>query len=752
MECRETDNREIILNISDSNPKLFIDLISQYYSFDIDYLEKHKDVLNWNNLSANENLFWTIELLEKFEDKWNWTILTIKEYIPWSMELIEIFKYKWNWVELGGLSDSKSLPWTIDLIEEFKEFWQWEFLSKNSSLPWSNKLIEKFEDNWHWAFLSINDSLPWSIELLEKYEKRWYWSMLSMRKNLPWSIDLILKYIDYWAWDGSASLELMDIYKGNDNNNGIYSLSGNVALPLSIELIEKFKDNWNWVILSGNKSIEFSIELIEKFEDKWNWVNLSLNDKINLNTELVERFKERWDWGLLSINGGLQWSSELIEMFEDKWDWNFITKLEKIKWTNEKFNKYQKKWAWFNESKYTISDLYLNCNPILIEKYKNFVNWNTISDKAEFTVELIEKFEDNWDWKKLSINQNLPWSIDLIEKFQNKWNWNGCFSSLSENKSLPWSIELIEKFENKWDWDCLSRNDSIPFSVELLEKFKEKWDWDSISCQGKVTSSLKLILEFANKISLINDVWRPINYYLPNNIWLITKKDIDVELINEFFENKKNEHMNNNEVKIAGRLTTENWYNISKTLNSKEAERWRAAFKLFEIRTITRYLNPIKEIINMELNNGEGFAVVNLQCSLIETLECFINGWKFEYPNFIKPDGNSFTGSRNVFLSFFHNRTPFKLSQIDGNDFFISVRCGLLHETQTKNGWKILSSGNDKSIENKIIYRNNFQKDIESIIKNYQEAIINGSDFDGIENKVLRENFIAKFNHICKVS
>ncbi|SET17618.1 hypothetical protein, partial [Thorsellia anophelis] len=41
--------------------------------------------------------------------------------------------------------------------------------------------------------------------------------------------------------------------------------------------------------------------------------------------------------------------------------------------------------------------------------------------------------------------------------------------------SLPWSIELLERFENKWDWDCLSRNKSLPWSVELAQKFVGKW-------------------------------------------------------------------------------------------------------------------------------------------------------------------------------------------------------------------------------------------------------------------------------------
>jgi hypothetical protein len=69
----------------------------------------------------------------------------------------------------------------------------------------------------------------------------------------------------------------------------------------------------------------------------------------------------------------------------------------------------------------------------------------------------------------------LPWSIELIEKYEDKWNW----SILSWNEALHLSIELIEKFKERWDWNNLSRNESLPWSIELIEKYK--WYWSCLS-------------------------------------------------------------------------------------------------------------------------------------------------------------------------------------------------------------------------------------------------------------------------------
>lgn len=215
----------------------------------------------------------------------------------------------------------------------------------------------------------------------------------------------------------------------------------------------------------------------------------------------------------------------------------------------------------------------------------------------------------------------------------------------------------------------------------------------------------------------------------------------------------------NNDLKIARNLTVNDWHNIKEKIKPNYNNNWSEAYAFFEQRICSRYLKPIEAILNMRSYKGEGFAVVNLQCSLIEMIESFVNGWVFDFPNFINSKGIRLNGNDKIFKSFFDNRKPFKdySPKISGKRFYVEVRCGLLHETQIKNNWKI-----KKGIENgkayefdgnfKIIFRENFQRDIAILINNYKNAIINGVEFDGIPACELRENFIAKFNHICNIS
>lgn len=213
------------------------------------------------------------------------------------------------------------------------------------------------------------------------------------------------------------------------------------------------------------------------------------------------------------------------------------------------------------------------------------------------------------------------------------------------------------------------------------------------------------------------------------------------------------------EIKIAGFKKTNDWKELEKKLKPNYDEHWVEAYSFFEMRIQTRFTEPIKAIIEMNKNLGEGFAVVNLQCSLIETIESFICGWIYKYPNFINSKGEKFKSNNEIFKSFFNNRVPFKnyYPKINGKQFYSDVRCGLLHETQTKNNWKIKKGIEDGTTFEekdrfKIIYRENFQIDLETLIENYKNSIINGVVFDGIPACELRENFILKFNHICNAS
>lgn len=207
-------------------------------------------------------------------------------------------------------------------------------------------------------------------------------------------------------------------------------------------------------------------------------------------------------------------------------------------------------------------------------------------------------------------------------------------------------------------------------------------------------------------------------------------------------------------MKIAGDKTVEEWKVLEKKLKQNYNHNWEEAFSYFELRIDTRYVQPINSLINMKKKSGEGFAIVNLQCSLIETIESFFLGIIHKHPYFFSKNKKAFKSNLIIYESFF-KRFNEKFNSLQGKDFYFNVRNCILHETQTKNNWKILAEG-CLAYEFKegfyILYRNNFQIEIENIIAKYKYSIINGEDFFEIPICELKENFIAKFNHICKES
>jgi hypothetical protein len=70
-------------------------IISEHYPISEKLLNLFVDKCNWNRLSINKNLAWSVELLEKYIDKWNWWYLS--SFHAWSAEIIETFTDKWNW-------------------------------------------------------------------------------------------------------------------------------------------------------------------------------------------------------------------------------------------------------------------------------------------------------------------------------------------------------------------------------------------------------------------------------------------------------------------------------------------------------------------------------------------------------------------------------------------------------------------------------------------------------------------------------
>lgn len=203
-------------------------------------------------------------------------------------------------------------------------------------------------------------------------------------------------------------------------------------------------------------------------------------------------------------------------------------------------------------------------------------------------------------------------------------------------------------------------------------------------------------------------------------------------------------------VLIAGSKTTDDWQAFCRTLAvGGDAAQWEMAFReYFLARLRLRYLDPIKILQENSRFEGEGFSIAAIQCTLIEFLESTLQGISYRYAPGGKGLGpNEYSSSKKVFVDFLCNRQPFSndFDETLAESFYVGVRCGLLHEARTKNGWRIWAQGPVGSVVSRhppIVYRNNFQTALETFIDWYRIELQSSTE--------LQEAFIRRFDSLCR--
>lgn len=168
--------------------------------------------------------------------------------------------------------------------------------------------------------------------------------------------------------------------------------------------------------------------------------------------------------------------------------------------------------------------------------------------------------------------------------------------------------------------------------------------------------------------------------------------------------------------------------------------------KFYRSRLQSRYLDPIKTLQGGP-GIGEGFAIVAIQCSLIEFLESCHQGTNYKYcPPGQNPGPNEYNVSILIFRSFLSGRAPMKndFTPALADAFYRGIRCGVLHEARTNGTWLVHNkSSNGRCVEETvpILYRDDLQRAIERFIDDYCAAVP--------VNLPLKQAFVRKFEHLC---
>lgn len=192
------------------------------------------------------------------------------------------------------------------------------------------------------------------------------------------------------------------------------------------------------------------------------------------------------------------------------------------------------------------------------------------------------------------------------------------------------------------------------------------------------------------------------------------------------------------EVKISPKYKVWHWS------SARDSGAWDAMITIFLDRIEGRFLKPIRAIASdRDLGEFSGFAILALDCLLIETLHQFYNGL------------NETEGDHSkAFWKFFQNSQYFRdsFTKKKASVFYSHFRCGLLHQAQTKKhslvkiGRPLMIEPVSRVLDNGLIVdREKFHSALESEIKSY----LNRLRFGGTENATMREHFIRKMNYIC---
>ena len=121
-----------------------------------------------------------------------------------------------------------------------------------------------------------------------------------------------------------------------------------------------------------------------------------------------------------------------------------------------------------------------------------------------------------------------------------------------------------------------------------------------------------------------------------------------------------------------------------------------------------RYLDPA-----LSASPESGFTLMAINCLMIETLVSFRRGWL-----------NTKKLSESAFCFFFDQEEEFSSFRGHANDFYVHVRCGILHQAETTGGWLIhLREDQLFDAEHKIIDAWEFTNKMGTCLDNYQREL-----------------------------
>lgn len=150
-------------------------------------------------------------------------------------------------------------------------------------------------------------------------------------------------------------------------------------------------------------------------------------------------------------------------------------------------------------------------------------------------------------------------------------------------------------------------------------------------------------------------------------------------------------------IKLSSSITVAHYFKLEK------AEDRDTLGKFIKARFEERYFKPLEDS-----QSKHGFTILAVACLVIETLESFYQG-----------HADTRNMSKKMFSDFFKRETPLKVFDSPGSWFFYDIRCGILHQGEARNGWRIWRKGPLLNTNNKTINATRFLQELKAAVAVY---------------------------------
>lgn len=199
------------------------------------------------------------------------------------------------------------------------------------------------------------------------------------------------------------------------------------------------------------------------------------------------------------------------------------------------------------------------------------------------------------------------------------------------------------------------------------------------------------------------------------------------------------------DMEIAPGYTVRDWKVLD--LSGDDAGQWFRAIKIFETRIRRRFIEPVDVLIAHEIGQERGtfgFAILAIDCLLVETLQRFREGRIEEGEN------------GRLIRTFLHQQLGSHFD--DGSEanskagiFYKRCRCGIHHSGQTDGDFRVRRSGALITVKGDCVTVNRTAFH-EAIKREFDAYLVELADLADAAKNDLRKKFCTKMDAICGIA